>query len=411
MKSSVSSTRRCSARHELVICDRPVAGRWLTIAAVVLSCLAASCSKDTGGNTPGGPGGRPTPVSAAVVGTRSVPVELSTFGTVQADATVAVKSQVDGIITKVHFTKGQHVRKGDLLFTVDPRPFKAALDQAEANLARDTVLANNAQKDVQRAEALYQKGIASEEELDKAKASAESQAAAVRADAALVERARLDLEYCSIASPIDGRIGNMLVDEGNLITKANDAALAVVNRIRPVQVFFSLPQTDLGEVRKYMAQSPLTVLAYAEKDQQDAESGKLVFVDNAIDTGTGTVRLGAVFANEDERLWPGQYVAVKLTLATRHDAIVVPSKAVETGRDGKYVFVIRADKRVEFRPVTVLANTGDVAVIGEGLRVGEQVVTDGQFRLSPGWRVEIKSDKQGAAAATGASPATSRAAS
>jgi multidrug efflux system membrane fusion protein len=338
-------------------------------------------------------------------------VELSTFGTVQADATVAVKSQVDGIITKVHFTKGQHVRKGDLLFTVDPRPFKAALDQAEANLARDTVLANNAQKDVQRAEALYQKGIASEEELDKAKASAESQAAAVRADAALVERARLDLEYCSIASPIDGRIGNMLVDEGNLITKANDAALAVVNRIRPVQVFFSLPQTDLGEVRKYMAQSPLTVLAYAEKDQQDAESGKLVFVDNAIDTGTGTVRLGAVFANEDERLWPGQYVAVKLTLATRHDAIVVPSKAVETGRDGKYVFVIRADKRVEFRPVTVLANTGDVAVIGEGLRVGEQVVTDGQFRLSPGWRVEIKSDKQGAAAATGASPATSRAAS
>lgn len=375
-----TSAKSCGARVLLVT------------AVLLLLGLGGACSKESRSNTPAGAGGgRPVPVTAAIVGNRPVPVEISTFGTVEADSRVSLKSQVDGVITKVHFRKGQHVRKGDPLFTIDPRPFKAALDQAEANLARDTVLSKDAQKDVQRALDLYQKGIASEEELDKAKAASESLAATVRADTALVERARLDLEHCSITSPIDGRAGNVLVDQGNLV-KANDASLAIINKISPIQVFFSIPQADLPDVRRYAAQSELKVRAYVEENDQDAESGQLVFVDNTIDKSTGTIQLAAVFENRDERLWPGQYVLVKLTLTTWSDAIVVPSKAVETGQDGKYVFVIRSDSTVEARPVTVLANADDIAVISKGLRPGERVVTDGQLRLSPGARVEVKPD-------------------
>ena len=382
---------------------------WRTFVVLMLSLLAASCSKDAPNRRSRGPGEAAIPVTAAPAVVQPVPMEISTFGTVEPDASVNLKSQVDGIITKVHFQKGQQVRKGDLLFTIDPRPFQAALAQAEANLARDTVLADNAQKDSQRAEALFQKGISSEEELDKARASAASLAATVRADAALVNRAKLDLEHCSITSPIDGRIGNVLSDEGNLV-KANDIPLAVVNRIRPVQVFFSIPQNDLPELKKYHAMSPLTVRAYPNNDRRDPELGRLVFIDNAIDPATGTVRLGAVFDNAQERLWPGQYVEVDLTLSMRNDAIVVPSAAVETGRDGKYVFVVRADGTAEVRPVTVAMTAGRLCVIDSGLSAGERVVTSGQFRLSPGARVEVKPESTGGADTAAETAATSRAA-
>ena len=384
-------------------------GSWRTFAVLLLPLLAASCSKDAS-NRRRGPGEEAIPVTATLAVVQPMPMSISTFGTVQPDASVNLKSLVDGIITKVYFQKGQQVRKGDLLFTIDPRPFQAALTQAQANLARDTVLADNAQKAEQRAEALFGKGVSSEEELDTAKASAASLAATVRADTAMVDRAKLDLEHCSITSPIDGRIGNILSDEGNLV-KINDIPLAVVNRIRPVQVFFSIPQNDLPGLKKYHAQSPLTVRAYPDNDRRDPETGRLVFIDNSIDPTTGTVRLGAVFDNAQERLWPGQYVEVDLTLSMQNDALVVPSAAVETGRDGKYVFVIRADGTAQVRPVTVAMTAGRLCVIGSGLSAGERVVTIGQFRLSSGSRVEVKPDSAGGDNATTKTAATSRTAS
>jgi multidrug efflux system membrane fusion protein len=407
-----------------------VAGRarvvWLAAAAMALSGLAFSCSKSSEQSRGGS---KPVPVTVATVATASVPVEITTFGTVAADSSVAVRSQVNGAITKVHFKKGQNVRAGDLLFTIDPRPFKAAVDGAQAALDRDNALAENARKGVLREQSLFKKGISAEESLDKAAADAESLEAAARADAAMLERARLDLENCSIRSPVDGRVGNVLVDEGNLV-KANDATLVTVNKISPAMVFFSIPQSELPAVQKFSPEkeaspqtqstqstqttqgSPkgLTVIAYPQgsrnseselvtgqaDEEAEAETGELVFVDNAIDKSTGTVQLGASFENQDERLWPGQYLMVKLTLTMRKDAIIVPSRAVETGRDGKYVFVVKPDNTAEIREVMLAPGFAqkpgqeDVIVIAKGLRPGEQVVTDGQLRLGPGAKVEIK---------------------
>jgi multidrug efflux system membrane fusion protein len=385
------------------------------IAIFLLSCLIGSCSKANREDSPGKRGGdKAVPVTAATATVRSVPVEISTFGTVEPYSTVTIRSQVSGIITKVHFKKGQRVRKGDLLFTIDPRPFKAALDEAEANLARDTVEMENAQKDAERESALFTKGLSPQADLDKAKTGADSLAAKVRADAALVDRAKLNLENCSITSPIDGRVGNILVDEGNLVNNNDTASFIVtINQTSPIQVFFSVPQVDLPDIRRYMATSSLKVQACAEEDDTGGAWGRLVFMDNAVDKGTGTIRLGADFENGDERLWPGQYVLIKLLLTTRDDAIVVPSRAIETGRDGKYVFVITADNTVEVRAVAVGMSTDDMTVIEKGLQPGERVVTDGQLRLAQGMKVEVKSDRGGSGtigASTSGRVATSRAA-
>ncbi len=361
----------------------------IAIAAVAaLALTAASCSKDAATERPKGDDGRPVPISAAKAVTRDVPIEMATFGSVEPFASVSVRAQVTGPLDKVHFRKGQNVKKGDLLFTIDPRPFQAALDQATANLAHDTVQAENARKEADRTEELLLKKIASVTDRDKARADADSLAATVRADQAAVENAKLQLEHCTIRCPIDGRTGDLLVDQGNLV-KSADVPLVIINQVHPIDVQFSIPQSDLAAVKKHLAAGKLTVQVTIPREEDRPETGDVTFVDNAIDKTTGTIRLRATLENANERLWPGRYVNIRLTLTTLMDAVVVPSRAVQTGREGKYVYVVKADKTVEVRHVTVRTAADNDVVIDSGLTAGETVVTDGHVKLRPGAKVQI----------------------
>ena len=354
--------------------------------------LAPSCSKQSPAEEGSKPGaGKAVPVTAASVVRKAMPIELKTVGTAQAYATVAIRSQVTEVLQTVHFRKGQDVRKGDLLFTIAPRPFEVAMDQARANLGRDIVQAENAQKLAEHEAVLLKKGISSQDEYDKARTNAEALAAGVLADIAAVENAELQLKYCSIRSPVDGRVGNLLVDEGNLV-KANDVVLVIINQIHPIEVSFCVPQSDLPGIRRYMARGKLAVRALVPKEESDGEDGELTFVDNAVEKGTGTVQLRATFQNPRERLWPGLYVQVILTLAVQDDAIVAASRAIQTGRDGKYVFVVKSDGTVEMRGVKVSRAVGRETVVDEGLQAGERVVTDGHLRLIDGTKVEVQGE-------------------
>jgi len=354
--------------------------------------LAPSCSKRSPAEEGSKPGaGKAVPVTAASVVRKAMPIELRTVGTAQAYATVAIRSQVTEVLQTVHFRKGQDVRKGDLLFTIAPRSSEVALDQARANLGRDIVQAENARKLAEHEAVLLKKGISSQDEYDKARTNAEALAAGVLADIAAVENAELQLKYCSIRSPVDGRVGNLLVDEGNLV-KANDVVLVIINQIRPIEVSFCVPQSDLPGIRRYMARGKLAVRALVPKEESDGEDGELTFVDNAVEKGTGTVQLRATFQNPRERLWPGLYVQVILTLAVQDDAIVAASRAIQTGRDGKYVFVVKSDGTVEMRGVKVSRAVGRETVVDEGLQAGERVVTDGHLRLIDGTKVEVQGE-------------------
>jgi multidrug efflux system membrane fusion protein len=333
---------------------------------------------------------RGIPVLADTVIQKAVPVEMRAIGNCQAYSTVAVKSMVGGEISQVHFTEGQDVAKGDLLFTIDPRPFEAALKQAQANLERDRVQAENAKINAQRYEILVAKQAVSRQQYDQFRTNAEALEATVRLDEAAVENAKILLSYCFIRSPIDGRTGNLLVTRGNII-KANDITLITINQIRPIYVAFSVPEQNLAEIKKYRAAGkPLKVEALLPNDARGAERGVLTFIDNTVDNTTGTILLKATFSNKKKRLWPGQFVNVILTLTTQPNAIIVPSQAVQTGQKGQYVFVIRPDLTVEARPVVVNRTINTDAIIDKGLKAGEKVVTDGQLQLVPGAKVEIK---------------------
>jgi membrane fusion protein, multidrug efflux system len=365
-------------------------GRNLLRIGLVL-CIAAglSCSrKDSPDQKSKSAATKSVLVSAGSVEKKSFPVELKTFGNVEACSTAFVKSEVGGKITTIHFRKGQKIHKGDLLFTIDPRPFQAALDQAQANLDRAEVGRTEARKNEARDAELLKKGILAQSDYDRSQALADALDAEVRADRAAVETARLQLEHCLIRSPIDGLAGNLLINEGNLI-KASENNLVTIKQIQPIEVFFSIPQKVFPKVKTYMAAGGLSVQALPP-EENTPEIGNLFFVDNAVDKTTGTILIGAVFQNEKERLWPGQYVNITLTLEVRPDAVVVPAKAVQTGRDGKYVFVIKADQTVVIRPIVTGSTAGNEVVVDQGLQPGELVVTDGQFRLTDGAKVEIK---------------------
>jgi multidrug efflux system membrane fusion protein len=320
---------------------------------------------------------------------KTVPVEVHAIGNVEAYSTVSVKSQVEGIIEGVHFTEGQDVRQGDLLFTIDFRPFETALRQAEANLARDIALEKNAQAQAERYTKLFEAGIVSQEQYDQFRTSAESYEAAVRADKAAVERAKLELGYCTIRSPLAGRTGRLIVHQGNLVKANADTPLVVINQISPIYVNFSVPEENLSTIRKYGAAGKLRVEAAAPDVPQPAE-GLLTFVDNTVDNTTGTVKLKGTFENRDRRLWPGQFVNVKLKLTTQPNAIVVPSQAVQSGQAGQYVFVVKPDLTAESRLVIVSRSVDGESVVEKGLQPDERVVVDGQLRLAPGMKVEIK---------------------
>ena len=355
------------------------------ICSLFLLASVAACSGKQ--QTPQKP---PVPVIAATAVQKTVPVQLSAIGNVEAYSTVSMKSQIGGVLTRVHFREGQDVNKGDLLFTIDPRPYEAALKQAEANLAKDNAQLANSRKEVQRYAELVKKGYVAQEQYDQISTNAASFEAIVNADMAVVENARLQLKYCYIYSPISGRTGNLMANEGNLIKANADTAIVVINQVQPIYVTFSVPEQSLSEIKRYMSEGKLRVEVILSKEDENPEQGVLTFIDNAVDLATGTIKLKGTFANKEKRLWPGQFVNAVLTLTLQPDAIVVPSQAIQSGQEGQYVFVIKDDLTVEARPVTVGRTLNSETVIEKGLQAGEKVVTDGQLRLVPGAKIQIK---------------------
>lgn len=356
------------------------------IAAAVLVAMGCSKKDPRAGAPP-----EAAPVTVASVARQDIPVEVRAIGHVEPFTTVDVKARVGGQVIRVGFREGQNVRKGDVLFQIDPRPYQAALAQARAQLERDRALARNAEEDVKRYSALVQKDYVTREQYDATRANAAAALASARADEAAVENAQLQLSYCTITAPVSGRTGSVLVHPGNMV-QGNDARpLVVLNQIQPVYVTFSVPESSLAQIRERVRPGEkLKVVASPAGSASRIQSGELSFVNNAVDAGTGTILLKATFANEDEGLWPGEYVDVVLTLATESQAITVPTQAVQTGQAGEYVWVVKRDLTVESRPVTVSRTQGPIAIVAKGLQVGEQVVTDGQLRLAPGARVEIR---------------------
>ena len=330
------------------------------------------------------------PVLVATAVQKAMPLQLRAVGNVEAYSIVSVKSQVTGVLNKAHFKEGEDVKKGQLLFTIDPRPFEAALKQAEANLARDTAQVKNLREQVRRYAELVEKQYVSREQYDQIKTNADAAEAVVDADRAAVENAKVQLSYCYIYSPVNGRVGGLLVNEGNLV-RVNDATpLVIINQINPINVTFAVPEQHLADLKRHMATGRLRADATFQSDEGRPEQGFLAFVDNAVDRATGTIKLKAEFVNGERRLWPGQFVNVSLTLATQGDAVVIPSEAIQVGPEGQQVFVVKEDKRVEMRVVTVGRTLEGQSIIAKGLSAGETVVREGQFLLGPGSRVEIK---------------------
>jgi multidrug efflux system membrane fusion protein len=362
------------------------------------------------------------PVSVAAVVQKDVPLDLQVIGNVEAYTTITVKTQVTGLLTKVSFREGDYVRKDDLLFTIDPRPFEADLNQAEANLARAEAQLNQAQANLKRDMAqldyarsqadryarLFQEGIVSRDQTEQMRASAEAVAqsvnadqAAVRsaeasvvADQAAVANAKVRLSYTTIRSPIDGRTGNLAVKEGNLIT-ANASELVTINQVQPIYVTFAVPEGHLGAIKRYMSASKLPVLATPQDGSTGHETGDLTFVDNTVDPSTGTIKLKGTFSNPDRKLWPGQFVRVTLRMATQANALVVPNQAVQAGQEGTFVYVVKQDRTVEARPVTTGARVDQDIVIARGVAPGETVVTEGHLRLAPGMRIQLRGGDKG----------------
>lgn len=328
-------------------------------------------------------------VSVATVVQQTVAVRVQAIGNVEAYATVALKARVDGQIVEVNFKEGQKVRRGAVLFRIDPRPFEVAMRQAEANLMRDTAQMEQTRSQERRYQELLQKNFVSREAYAQIRTNAETAAAVVQASKAAVDNARLQLGYCSIRSPLDGFVGKVMLQKGNL-AKANDSnPLVVINQMQPIYVNFAVPEKLLATIRDHMAKDRLTVDARAPDSDQPAAVGTLSFVDNAVDAATGTIRLKAVFPNKDSALWPGQFVNISLRLYEQKDALVVPAQAVQAGPKGQYVYVINADMRAEVRKIELDRIDGDNAIVASGLNKGETVVVKGQLRLAPGAKVVI----------------------
>jgi multidrug efflux system membrane fusion protein len=329
------------------------------------------------------------PVKVATVSSRTMPVSLQAIGNVEAISTVTIKAQISGQLVGVHFKEGDFVKKGQLLFTIERPPFEAALRQAEGTLAKDEAQALNAKLDAERYDGLGKQGVVSKQQVDAAAAAANAMSATVAADKAAVETAKINLEYTSIYSPIDGRTGTIGVKIGNLV-KANDVPILVtINQIEPIYVAFSIPEQQLAELKQYSASQSLKVDAAPQGSNQHFQ-GRLTFIDNAVDLTTGTIKLMATFDNASHMLWPGQFVDVNLTLKSQPNAIVIPTAALQTSQSGTFVYVINQDLTAQPQPVKIGWNVGDETVIASGVQPGQRVVTDGQLRLTPGTKVEIK---------------------
>jgi membrane fusion protein, multidrug efflux system len=406
---------------------------WVLFLSCLLAVVLAGCGESgaSAGSAPGGAGkggggrkggGGDVPVLVTKVTQRNVPVEIQVIGNVEAYSTISVRSQVTGQLTSANFREGDFVKKGEQLFSIDPRPLEATLNQVQANLARDEATLGQAQAVLARDSAqarytesqatryaqLFEQKVISRDQAEQSRASADASAQAVAADRAIiesakaaigatraaVENAKLNLAYTSIKSPIDGRTGNVTVKTGNIVT-ANNQELMTINQVEPIYVTFSVPEAQLSAIKTYMAQGKLVVRARPQGESTVEESGVLTFVDNAVDTATGTIKLKGTFENKSHSLWPGQFVRVTLRLTTRTNATVVLNQAVQTGQAGSYVYVVREDRTVESRPVTTGARVDDDLVVESGLQPGETVVSEGQLRLAPGARVAIRDGRGG----------------
>ncbi len=341
------------------------------------------------GGRGGGPMG-PVPVVAAEVGQKDVPIYLDGLGTVQAFNSVIIRPRVDGQLEKITFVEGQEVKVGDLLATIDPRPFQSALTQAEARKRQDEAQLANAQTILARNEDLLKKGALDRQTFDTSKSQADQAQAAVQSDQAALENAQTQLSYTQITSPIAGRVGVRQIDAGNIVHANDPGGLVVITQLRPISVVFTLPQQELQTVlEKSAGGTVLPVRVVDRSNTQTLGEGTLAVIDNQIDQGTGTVKLKATFANEDQRLWPGQFVNARLLLTTKKGGIVIPASAVQRGPNGTYAYIVKPDKTVEMRPIKVTQNEANEALIEEGLTPGEQVVIDGQYKLQPGSQVEL----------------------
>ena len=358
----------------------------LLLAVLMLLLLSAVGCKEEAAPRTAPPA---VPIVAAVAVERTVPIQLRAIGTVEAYSTVAIKAQISAEVTSVGFQEGQDVRKGDLLFSLDKRPFETAQSQAEANLARYIALGENARAQAQRYAKLFEQGVVSREIYDQNRSQSDAYDAAVRADRAAVEQAKLELGYCTIKSPIDGRTGSLMMHAGNIV-KANDTtAMVIINQVTPIYVSFAVPQKYLDQVRR-PAEGKLPVDAWPPGETSDAEHGVVSFIDNAVDDTTGTIRLKGTFANPQRRLWPGQFVDTVLTVGVQPHAVVIPAAAVQTSQAGSFVFVVKPDMTVEMRSVVVTRTQATDAILEKGVSAGERVVTDGQLNLVPGAKVSIK---------------------
>lgn len=441
------TNRRAAPCHQPAFARRRRAVSWVLLLLTVACLGACSNGESNQGQPKNGAGREGVPVTIDTAVSKTVPVQIRAVGSVQAYASVTLKSQLDAEVAQIHFSEGQAVKKGDLLFTLDQRPWEAVLrqaeanlgrdtaqlqqagaavaqtmaaeKQAEANLARDTAQLENANNQLRRYKGLIEEGAVSRElydqvrtnaaaleatiEADKAaiantrasiqaaQATVENIKAVIKADQATVENARVQLSYTTIRAPMDARAGNLLVRVGSAVKARDDTAqMLLLNQIQPIYVSFSVPEQYLQDVKKFLAAGTLRVQASPRGQEGSPASGDLSFVNNTVDPGTGTIQLKATFPNRESALWPGQFVNVVLTLTTQPDSVVIPSQAIQTGQQGQYVYVVRSDSTVESRPVTVGLRLGGETVIEKGVSPGDKVVTDGHLRLVSGTRVQVK---------------------
>jgi membrane fusion protein, multidrug efflux system len=370
-----------------------VAPAVVALFGLALTSCSTSSPAQAGGAPSGGRGGRggdAVPVATARVVERAVPLDVTTVGTAEPYSTVDVRSQVAGQLLTVEFAEGADVERGQLLFTIDPRPFEVALRQAEATRDKDAAQAANADALRARNESLFKNRLISQADLDSSTNSSAALKAAVAADTAAVDNAKLQLQYTQITAPVSGRTGALLVHQGSLVRSGDPSPLVVINQLAPIRVVFAVPGQHLGQIRAGQAKSPLAVTARTSGDSATTSIGRVTFIDNAADPATGTIRLKGEFPNGDHRLWPGDLVQVTLQLAVDEHALVIPASAVQNGQQGQYVYVVGADKTASLRPVTIARTSGDDAVVAGGVKAGEEVVTDGQLPLAPGAPVSVK---------------------
>ncbi|HVQ40972.1 MAG TPA: efflux RND transporter periplasmic adaptor subunit [Vicinamibacterales bacterium] len=375
-------------------------GGVLALAIAAASCSGAAPGSETPGTGRGaGRGDAAVPVAVAAVREAAVPLDVVTVGTAEAESTVDVRPQITGQLIGVHFTEGRDVERGQLMFTIDPRPFELALRQAQASLDRNTAQAKNLEATRTRQEDLLKRGLISQADYDTAATSVASVNATLEGDRTSVETAKLNLQYTKIAAPVSGRAGALQVHQGALLRTQDTSPLVTINQLAPIRVSFAVPGQYLSQVRAGQSLSELLVTAHPQGADPGAGEaiGRLSFVDNAIDTATGTIRLKATFPNQSRQLWPGQILEVSLRLSVDARAVAVPTAAVQNGQQGQFVFVVGADNTVAVRPVTIARTRGDLAVVAKGLQPGENVVTDGQLRLLPGSKISVKPQTPGPA--------------